>query len=251
MSVAIIVPVLGRPHQIRPLLASIKHTTSVPHQVVFVCSPNDKATKTCQRSGHQVVITPWEPGPGDFAKKVNLGYESTDDDWCFQAATDLTFHPDWDRNALQLAARRNAGVIGTNDLGNPSVRTGRHSTHTFFSRSYIENYGGTIDNTGSVLCELYDHQYCDNEFVQTAIVRRQWAFARDSIVEHNHPHWGKGRMDATYTKALRASLEDRNLFHVRLAKINPNSPQARRLRQITDRHARMLARQARQRRQQR
>lgn len=244
MSIAILVPVLGRPQQIKPLVASIEANTTTPHRIVFICSPDDETAKVCRRTGHQVVVSTWKPHAGDFAKKVNLGYESTEDEWCFQAATDLTFHPEWDVHALAIASRHNAGVIGTNDLGNPSVKRGQHSTHTLFSRSYIETYGGTIDNTGTVLCELYDHQYCDNEFVQTARVRKQWAFAMNSIVEHNHPHWNKGEMDATYEKALRASQEDRNLFHARIGMINPRSPQARRERQLADRHARMLARQA-------
>lgn len=246
MTLAIIVPVLGRPHQIEPLVASIETNTVVERRIMFVCSPNDPTSDVCRRTGHHVIVTTWKPGPADFAKKINLAYDAlTDEDWCFQAATDLTFHPNWDTNALALAAKRHAGVIGTNDLGNPGVMRGQHSTHTFFSRDYIETFGGTVDNTGKVLCELYDHQWCDNEFVQTAKVRRQWTFSRYSIVEHNHPHWGKGEMDSTYKKALRATVADRNLYQSRLAIVNPNSPQARRMRQLAARQQKVLARRQR------
>lgn len=244
MSLAILIPVLGRPQQIKPVLASIKEATSVPHRVIFICSPDDPTTKLCRRTEAEVMTTPWQPGRADFAKKVNLGYDNSEEEWLFQAATDLKFHPNWDIHALDTARRRKAGVVGTNDLGNPAVKRGQHSTHTLFSRAYIQEYGGTIDNSGSVLSEVYDHQWCDNEFVQTAKGRRQWAFAQYSIVEHNHPHWGKGEMDATYEKALRETIEDRNLFHSRMILINPNSPQARRMRQLAARRE-MLTRRRR------
>jgi hypothetical protein len=106
-------------------------------------------------------------------------------------------------------------VIGTNDLGNPLVKRGIHSTHTLFSRSYIDEYGGTADDTGLIFSEAYDHQWTDSEFIETARLRRMYAFSKRSIVEHMHPHWGKGEMDDTYTKALRCTNEDMKLFQRR------------------------------------
>lgn len=243
--IAILVPVLGRPHQIEPLIASVEAATSVAHRIVFICSPNDKTTTVCRRTGCEVIMSSWKPGRADFAKKINLAFVSTDEEWLFQAATDLMFHPHWDLHALRMAERRNFGVVGTNDLGNPLVQKGQHSTHTLFSREYIDKFGGTVDNSGTVMCELYDHQWCDNEFVQTAKWRDKWVFSRHSIVEHNHPSWGKAQMDSTYEKALRATVEDQTLFKTRLSLLNPNSPQARRERRLQEKRARMLARRQR------
>lgn len=208
----ILVPVLGRPQNVKPLLESIA-ITECEHRVFFICSPSDKEQiKACRRSKAQTLVCEWEPGPGDFAKKINWAFPQTDAPWVFQAADDLNFHWGWDIFALRIAKQRSAGVIGTNDLGNPLVRRGGHSTHTLIRRSYIDEYGGTYDDTGLVFCELYDHQYCDNEFVQTAIRRGQWAFAKRSIVEHLHPHWGKSPSDATYEKATRATIADGQLY---------------------------------------
>jgi hypothetical protein len=44
------------------------------------------------------------------------------------------------------------------------------------------------------------------------MVRGQWAFAKDSRVEHLHPMWHKAEMDETYKKALSTSHEDHRIF---------------------------------------
>ena len=206
--IAILVPVLGRAHQIQPLIESVHAGTESEHRIVFVCSPKDPATKVCQGSGETTIVTNWSPGPGDFAKKINLAYRKTDEPWLFQGATDLHFHEGWDTRALTVATRENVGVVGTNDLGNPLVVRGLHATHILFSREYIETYGGTFDGTGAVFSETYDHQYVDTEFIQIAKSRGQFRPCLRSIVEHLHPHWDKGEMDDTYEKAMRATRPD-------------------------------------------
>lgn len=211
--IAILVPVLGRAHQIKPLLQSIGYATQSPHRVVLICSPRDDALSEAKSSKAEVIVVGWLPGKADYAKKINLGFDSCDEPWVFQAATDLRFHFGWDLHALKAAARfRRGGVIGTNDLGNPLVMRGQHSTHSLISRDYITTHGGTVDGTGTVFSEAYDHQYTDSEFIETARRRRQFVFARRAIVEHLHPHWGKGEHDETYTKALRRTKQDQLLF---------------------------------------
>jgi hypothetical protein len=145
--------------------------------------------------------------------------------------------------AFKTAHRHNANVIGTNDLGNPDVKKGTHSTHTLFSRPYIEHYGGTVDNTGAVFSESYDHQWSDCEFVQTAMLRGEWAFSKGSIVEHKHPHWGKGEMDSTYEKATRDTRADQLLYAERMRMVRqrvggrvPSSPE--RLAELRERRTR-------------
>lgn len=216
--IAIVVPVLRRAHQIEPLLKSIEEGTSdVDHRVVFVCSPEDKeALGECLASDADTITTTWEAGRSDFAKKVNLAYELTEEEWIFQAATDLVFHPGWASTALAVARRNRVGVVGTNDMGNPLVKRGHHSTHTLFSREYIEEYGGTHDNTGKVFSEAYEHQFVDTEFIQTAIMRGQFSPSLRSIVEHLHPHWGKGEMDETYKKATRDLVSDSEIYNNRM-----------------------------------
>jgi len=97
---------------------------------------------------------------------------------------------------------------------------GRHATHPLVRRSYVEEHG-TIDEPGKVLHEGYDHQWVDNELVETAKARGAWAFAKNSHVEHLHPFWPdgkggkKGEMDATYEKALSSPRKDMALFRSR------------------------------------
>lgn len=240
----ILVPVLGRPQNVQPLLESIK-ITSTPHRVFFICSQGDsKQIRACQRSDAETLIAPWDPDRADFALKINWAFPQTDAPFVFQAADDLRFHHQWDVYALRVAEHRGAGVVGTNDLGNPLVKRGGHSTHTLIRRSYIDTYGGTYDDTGLVFCELYDHQYCDNEFVQTAIRRGQWAFAKRSLVEHLHPHWRKAEMDSTYEKATRETKSDGQLY---LRRMKQGDRQARREQMLASREARQERRRRRHR----
>ena len=216
--IAIIVPVLRRAHQIEKLLENIAAATSVDYRVVFVCSPGDKeAKRECQRSEADTIVTSWDPGHGDFAKKINLAYSLTEEEWLFQAATDLVFKTEWDKNALKIAETVVVGVVGTNDLGNPAVKRGHHSTHTLFSRNYIETYGGgCCDGTGIVFSEQYSHQFCDTEFIQIAIMRKQFRSSVRSVVEHLHPHWNKSEMDETYEKSFEDYSDDAELYRFRI-----------------------------------
>lgn len=217
--IAILVPVLGRAQQIKPLLASIAQATRNEHRVVLIFSPGDEGISEADGSDALVLTTNWRPERADYAKKLALGYESTDEPWLFQGATDLVFYPDWDLHALKIAQRSGCLVIGTNDLGNPLVKRGRHSTHSLFAREYIRHWGGTSDGSGLIFSEAYDHQWTDSEFVETATRRGKFCFSKRSIVEHLHPHWGKGEMDATYEKAHRETSQDQKTFMRRRSKV--------------------------------
>jgi len=211
--IAILVPVLGRPQSAQPLIDSIRRATTMPHRIVFICSSEDRHQHhACRATGEETLLASWEPGPGDFARKTNLGFRETEEPFVFCGADDLRFHPDWATAALAVAEETGACVIGTDDLGNPLVRRGRHSTHSLVRRSYALDPGCTMDRTGEIYCELYDHQCVDNELVETAQARGVWAFARDAKVEHLHPLWRRTPMDETYRKALANGRADIRLL---------------------------------------
>lgn len=227
----ILVPVLARPWNAQPVVDSIIENTSSPHRIIFICSLGDeKQIKASRKTGHETWLSSASEH-GNYAKKINWGFEETFSEWVFQGADDIRFGPKWDVHALAVGAR-NFSVIGTNDLGNPSVLRGRNSTHSLFHRSYIEEYGGTVDGSGAVLSELYDHQCVDNEFIHTAIQRKKFAFAKNSVVEHLHPLWGKAEMDATYEKALQNGSSDMLLFKERLLLIKDQTRLERRARRV-------------------
>ena len=214
----ILVPVLGRPHNAQPLVDSAKVTQN-PYRLVFICSPHDSEQIAASKAtGADVLVVEWQPGSGDYAKKINHAFRETDSEWIFTGADDIRFTAEWDTRAVSFGIRKRKRVIGTNDLHNPSVKMRQGSTHTLIARSYIKRYGGTEDGTGEVLCELYDHQYVDAELIEVARRRGEWLSCPTSVVEHFHPHWGNAESDPTYVKALRRSNADRRLYFQRMGR---------------------------------
>lgn len=209
--VVLVVPVLRRPHRVAPLLESIEAATPEPHRTLFICSPDDEAelaAVVAAGADHLVLDEP--PGRGDYARKVNAAYRASSEPLLFLAADDLAFHPRWlERARARLTDRIH--VVGTNDLGNRRVLAGRHATHSLVTRTYVAERG-TIDEPDKVLHEGYEHEYVDDEFVGTAMRRRAWAFAKDSIVEHLHPSWGKAPTDPLYDAQAARMRTSRPLF---------------------------------------
>ena len=213
--VAILVPVLGRPHRALPLASSAAHGTDIPYRLLFLCSPEDGAEiDACQQVG-DVHVVDWNAGPGDYARKINEGYRLTKEEWIFTAADDLVFHPGWASAALRVAEDTGASVVGTDDGWNPKVRAGLHSTHTLIRRSYIDDVGASWDGPGVVFHEGYDHQWVDTECCAEAMQRKVWAFSRQSLVEHLHPMAHKAEMDSTYERGLSQGREDAALYRRR------------------------------------
>lgn len=216
-----IVPVLGRPERVEPFMQNWLETTTVASALVFVSSPSDLEERIALRlQGAYSIVAEFEPGPGDFAKKTNMAARMSKDVWpesryIFAGADDLLFHEGWDTAVLEMAEETGAGMVGTDDMGNPLVVRGQHSTHSLFRRSYIEERGASWDGPGTVYSEAYDHQWIDNEAVVVAKQRGEWAFCADSKVEHLHTLWGKAPNDSTYEKALRHGVSDAALFRAR------------------------------------
>jgi hypothetical protein len=219
-SVAVLIPVLGRPGRVRPLVESLAASQhpSVPVRPVFLCSPGDDAqiaavTSLVAVPAPRLIVVDWQPGRGDYAKKINHGFRATDDEWVLLAADDILFRPGWLEAALAVHAELAPCVIGTNDLGNPRVQAGQHSVYTLVHRAYGEC--GTVDDPTVLLHEGYWHNYVDDEFVQTAMARETWAHAAGSVIEHLHPDWGKGEMDDTYRRGKAHFADDGVLYQSR------------------------------------
>lgn len=232
--VSVLIPVLGRPDRVVPLLESLMDEPRATP--VFLVSPDDDAEidaienaasvtvvaygdepEVCELTTPNIIvaIVEWDPGPGDYAKKINLGYQLTKTPWLLLGADDLCFHPGWLDAAIKVSEDTGCGVISTNDLGNPAVIAGRHATHPLVARWYVEECGASADGPGIVYHEGYDHQFCDTELTAVARARGCFAAAPESIVEHLHPFWGKGVKDATYEKGMRAGAADQILFNQR------------------------------------
>lgn len=216
----VLIPMLGRAHRVQPLVENIIDKTYNPVRITFLVSGHDTEVLdvlagelfTSAYRGVEMVVLD-EFGPGDYARKINEGYRRTYGEWLLLGASDLLFHERWDVEALEHPS----GVIGTNDLANPSVKQGRHSTHPLVSRHYIDLVGGTFDQgPGVIYFEGYDHQAVDNELVTAAQARGEWTFARRSHVQHLHPFYDKTiALDETYKRGLAKGKEDRKLYMAR------------------------------------
>lgn len=216
---SILVPMLGRPHRVQPLVESIFANTNTAVEVVFLLTAGDHEVEhEVIRERHagrpQISCIKLEPREvGDYAHKINVGFQQTDSDWVFMGADDLRFHPNWFPHALRVHERTSAGVIGTQDMGNRRVKRGQHATHSLMTRGYGNL--GSIDDPTVVLHEGYVHEFVDDEFIGTAISRRQFAFAHHAVVEHLHPAWGKAPWDDMYLEQQHRMNRGRALYEKR------------------------------------
>ncbi len=229
--VVVLVPVLNRPERVGPLTDSFDRSLKkVRARLLFMVGSEDRGEiEALWAAGVDTLVIEGERRPGDYARKINEGARFASEPWLFLGADDLRFEVGWAEEALKVAGETGKRVIGTDDRGNPSVRLGRHSTHSLVARSYMEELG-TIDQTGEILHEGYDHQFVDNELVETARYRKEWAFAEGSVVEHLHPHWGKAPQDGTYGIAVKNGIRDRKLFNHRRSLWSARSSRPRRRR---------------------
>lgn len=210
-----IVPVLGRPQNAQPLVDSFAASNPAA-RLLFVVSASDlDELRAVRETGADYTLADWEPGHADFALKVNLAYRLTREQFLFQAADDVEFVAGWDVAALAAIESGGFGVCGTQDGANPSVKAGRHSTHSLIRRSYVDECGASWDGPGTVFSTAYSHNWCDVETVELAKIRGCWVFARQSVVRHRHPIWGTAKRDATYEKGSADERSDRRLFELR------------------------------------
>lgn len=214
---AILVPVLKRPHRVKPLLASIRKATP-DARVLFIADPGDNPE--IDAIGDEEFITV----DGNYARKINEGVAHTTEPLLFFGADDLNFHPGW----LEAARSRllpPVGVVATNDMCNPRVTAGELATHPLVSREYCER--GTIDDPTRPLHEGYPHEYVDREFSETAQLRGAFAYAPDSVVEHLHPMVGKAPLDDLYKGSLMRMRQGVRLYRRRRYKWTPPPPRPR------------------------
>ena len=213
IDVVVIAPVLGRPDNAGPLASSLAASTDRA-RLVFVCSPDDDAEiASCHATGAETIVVDWWPGWAEWARKLEFVRACTDEPYMLLGADDIRFRTGWVEAVLDVFAHNDVGVVGTNDLANPAVRAGRHSTHPVVCRGYADM--GTIDNPGLMLHDGYFHQFVDNELVETARHRGCWAFARKAHVEHLHPVWSTATNDDTYRRGAERARDDQRLFNQR------------------------------------
>jgi len=222
---AVIVPVLRRPQNAAPFMASLRASTGLAMAYAVADDDDPETAQAWAEAGAQVLIA----DAVTFAKKVNLGYAKTREPWLFICGDDVRFRAGWLDHAQYVAFGLDASVVGTNDLANPRVLAGEHATHLLVRRSYVDEVGASWDGPGVVAHEGYRHWFVDDEIVTAAKQRGAWQMALGSIVEHLHPIWGKAEQDEVYELGQSFADQDRERFRARLvaqglAKPEPDKP---------------------------
>jgi hypothetical protein len=213
-TVDVIIPVLHRPQNIRPLMESLRASTGLA-TAYFVCEEDDaEEIAEVKANGGQVLT---DPGCHTFAEKVNFAYGQTSAPWLLLVGDDVRFRPGWLDHAQDVARRYKADVVGTNDLANPRVIRGEHATHPMIRRAYVEEHGASWDGPG-IVCGPYRHWYCDDEWTTVAKQRGVFQPALGAQVEHMHPIFGKGEDDDVYRLGQKHAAEDKKLYARRLAR---------------------------------
>lgn len=203
---AVLVPVLARPHRVRPLLDAIA-TTTPGCRVLFICDPDDRGEQDAidAAGGERIDVD------GGYAIKINRAVRATDEPYVLLAADDVRPHPGWFDKALD-ATRDGAQVVGLNDLI-PRPTRPDHATHFLLTREAAEL--SCLDGSPGPLCERYFHWRVDDELIATAEKRGIYRYAPAAIVEHvDHPMTG-GTDDPTYAKGRSRARFDNRTFRRR------------------------------------
>lgn len=198
MSVAVIVPTLGRPDKLAPLVENIAEATDSPHRIYFVMEAHDRDSIDVAAGLDSIDVI------GDFgscAAAVNAGYQACDEEFFAVANDDCRFHAGWDTAALAHMSE-STHIVGLND------GSGDCKCFSIARRSYIAEHSGVFDKPDTVY-HPYQSQCCDTEFAFYAQLRGVWADAHDAVCEHVHWRFGKAdRNHPNYLKAQETNAAD-------------------------------------------
>ena len=214
---AILVPVLGRPHRVAPLLDSIESTTPGA-RVLFLADPNDldeiAAITGEQRSLRRPFSVDLETTGGNYAEKIGRGVSLTSEPLVFTGADDLEPKPGWYEAAKARCMVEGVEVVGVNDLIDRRPARAEHATHFLMTRKYAEQ--PCIDGSPGPFFTGYDHSWCDNELIATATARGVYGYAADAHVRHEHPMNETAPDDDVYRKGRAQFHQDRRIFQGRV-----------------------------------
>ncbi len=238
--ITVLVPVLNRPDNVQPLINSFLANSRSTSSMLFIVQVDDSAEIDALvdalpdnfDSPTQVSYCVVPSAITRWSQKLNAAHRLLEDmpppndrslwrdAWYLLGADDLAFHKGWDnnKNLDVLMHTPSVGVIGTNDLSNPAVIAGQHSTHPLMRVSYVRDQG--IEEAINVIApECYHHNYVDNELIGIALKRKAYAHCHESIVEHMHFLYNKGKIDSTYRLGSESARYHRDglLFRQRAA----------------------------------
>ena len=209
MDIEVIIPTFKRPQNIAKCSDNVIQTGGVP---LFVVHESDKdSLEEVKRLGAKYTI---DKQPPSGVNASNAGYWAVKSKWFVLSQDDIIFHPNWLENA-QKYITKGIKVIGLNDGFFPHERS-QHSVAWLVNRKYVQTDSLSIGHPNVLFNPYYKKNYADNELNDTAKFRGVWAYAIDSIAEHNHPGFNKSSMDSTYMMNENFLSEDRALYNSRI-----------------------------------
>lgn len=206
-NVAILIPVLGRPHRVKPVLEGFR-TTAPDCAVYFITDRTDKAEQRAivEAGGKMFLFN------GGFASKVNYGVRRTDEPLILIVGDDVEPQPGW-LEAAKAHLGNGIHVVGINDLIERPNRP-EHAVHFLITREYAML--GTFDEQIGPCCENYQHWFIDDELIATANFRNAYVYAEDSRIKHLHWMNGTADDDEVYQKGRMSNRIDNHMFHRRM-----------------------------------
>lgn len=214
----ILVPTLGRPYALEPLLANVTRVTPQSEfRVIFVADVADAPSLEvlsricgCGTNGDTFLVR-----DGTYPEKINAACRAGRGDLVLPTADDVVFHAGWLEAALAALQDPAVQVLGTDDLS-PATASREHATMPILRRSYIDSPGAVWGEAGTVFNKGYSHNFCETETWQLALHRGVTGWAEDCVIEHLHPAWGKREIDETDRKGnLSGWEEDQARFEAR------------------------------------
>lgn len=217
MRVAIVLPTKGRAAQMR---RNVNTLLSIPlpdkvtdFTLLLGVIWTDKDTvlaaqelqKEWRENGREIIIVNREP-ESTTVQGFNQCYAAFWDkaDWFVLGSDDQVYHAGWLDNALKLAEKTGAHVVGLNDL---RTNIDEYAPHFAMSGEFIQAELG-----GFMVPPEYKTWWFDREICERAQRLGVYAACWQSVVEHCHPDWGTAKIDDTYREMTPYRDADKNLY---------------------------------------
>lgn len=212
-TVAVLIPSTGRAEQMRrnvaPLLAQ-KRLDGVTLVVVLAIPDDDwaslmAASRLLPGSGNLFIYP--RAAATTAVEGWNIAYGAVGADWYVLGADDIAWRDGWLEEALAVAEKTGARVIGLND-GHTNLD--QYAPHYMATRDFCET-----ELDGHIAPPDYRSWWFDREVCERAQALGAYAPAWQAHAEHLHPDWRTAEMDDTYRQAWPLHDADRLLYQQR------------------------------------
>lgn len=214
---SIILPTSTRYQQAAKVIARFRATT-VGYPVEIITIVDSDAAVTALTGLAKVVRLPENTGPWRprAVEAWNLGAAQAVGAVLVLAADDLWPFHGWLGETLERLGdfTHGDGLVGFNDLGRSGMT---FATHFAVTRQFAKQYLG-----GVLCCPAYQHYYVDQEACARARAAHCYVWARNAVVEHVHPAFGKAETDTLYLRTAPYLSADQTTWERRQAAGFPN-----------------------------